>query len=285
MEVSVATPSAETFKTVMENEALSFVTKNIVDGPVGQDLSIVVAADVLTNSAMNVLQNLSNSIKAQGFIVLEETNKINIKTLKKELDDMNLIFVAKQKAGDKEYLLLKKNEEETENPELIKVEQKTFDWVNQLKESLQEKRKIILVNKNKECSGIVGLVTCLRVECPDVKIQYLFMEDDACKGKLDVSKTYAEQLKKQVVANVLKNGQWGSYQHLRLDHTKDTSSLPVEHAYINTITRGDLSSLKWIESPLRYYRPNKSENTELCNIYYAPLNFRYYYFSLYTYNE
>lgn len=42
----------------------------------------------------------------------------------------------------------------------------------------------------------------------------------------------------------------------------------MEHAYVNTLTRGDLSSLRWIESPLRFARD------ELCRVYYAPLNFR-----------
>lgn len=53
------------------------------------------------------------------------------------------------------------------------------------------------------------------------------------------------------------------------------STVQVEHAYVNTLNRGDLSSLRWIESPLRYagetpLRPSE----ELCRVYCAPLNFR-----------
>ncbi|KAK9701631.1 Phosphopantetheine attachment site [Popillia japonica] len=57
--------------------------------------------------------------------------------------------------------------------------------------------------------------------------------------------------------------------------------LQVEHAYINTLVRGDLSSLRWIEGrPLGgYYNNNNkgggdNDKTELCSVYYAPLNFR-----------
>lgn len=41
------------------------------------------------------------------------------------------------------------------------------------------------------------------------------------------------------------------------------------HAYVNVLTRGDLSSLHWMESPLKF-SPTKS----LCSVSYAALNFR-----------
>lgn len=65
---------------------------------------------------------------------------------------------------------------------------------------------------------------------------------------------YSNQLKKDLVHNVLKGAIWGTYRHLHLETHSDSSLLTVEHAYINTLVRGDLSSLKWIEGPLTYYR-------------------------------
>lgn len=59
---------------------------------------------------------------------------------------------------------------------------------------------------------------------------------------------YRHQLEKDLVMNVYSNGQWGSYRHLPLD-SYDT--VPVPHAYVNVTTRGDLSSLKWIEGKLQ----------------------------------
>lgn len=46
------------------------------------------------------------------------------------------------------------------------------------------------------------------------------------------------------------------------------------HAYINVMTRGDLSSLRWIESSLKYFNTKLSPNKQLCTVYYASLNFR-----------
>ena len=51
-------------------------------------------------------------------------------------------------------------------------------------------------------------------------------------------------------------------------------TIKAEHAYVNVLTRGDLSSLRWIESPLRYYQAQEHPDQELCSVYYTSLNFR-----------
>lgn len=116
-------------------------------------------------------------------------------------------------------------------------------------------------------------MNCIRLEDGGTNARYVFVQDKNAP-KFDLkAKFYAEQLDKQLMCNILKGGQWGCYRHLRLD-LQNKSSLQVEHAYINTLYRGDLSSLRWIESPLSYYQPEKHPNTEICYVYYAPLNFR-----------
>ena len=47
---------------------------------------------------------------------------------------------------------------------------------------------------------------------------------------------------------------------------------PCQHAYINVQTKGDLSSLSWIESPLKHYTDH--DQKQLCHVHYAALNFR-----------
>lgn len=47
----------------------------------------------------------------------------------------------------------------------------------------------------------------------------------------------------------------------------------TEHAYVNVLTRGDLSSLRWISSPLRHFCSGDS-NVRLCRVSYSSLNFR-----------
>ena len=47
----------------------------------------------------------------------------------------------------------------------------------------------------------------------------------------------------------------------------------TEHAYVNVLTRGDLSSLRWITSHMKY-APRSHGTKELCTVNYASLNFR-----------
>lgn len=47
----------------------------------------------------------------------------------------------------------------------------------------------------------------------------------------------------------------------------------TESAYVNVLTRGDLSSLHWIASPLRHFVAG-NPTVQLCHVYYSSLNFR-----------
>ena len=117
-------------------------------------------------------------------------------------------------------------------------------------------------------------MNCVRQEAGGMNARYVFIQDRNAQTFSLSNAFYKQQLDKQLVANVLKGGHWGSYRHLSLDKQSDVASLPVEHAYINALVRGDLSSLRWIEGPLSYYQPEKFPGQELCDVYYAPLNFR-----------
>lgn len=50
----------------------------------------------------------------------------------------------------------------------------------------------------------------------------------------------------------------------------------VEHAFINTLIRGDVSSLTWFESPNQFFDDTcqKKSSLELCHVYYSAINFR-----------
>ncbi|VDK61158.1 unnamed protein product [Gongylonema pulchrum] len=51
----------------------------------------------------------------------------------------------------------------------------------------------------------------------------------------------------------------------------------VKHAFINTLIRGDVSSLTWFESPNQFFEDthqNDGTSLELCHVYYSAINFR-----------
>ena len=82
----------------------------------------------------------------------------------------------------------------------------------------------------------------------------------------------SEILKNDMVMNVVDEAdQVGSYRHAIVD-LSTMSTQPVPYAYINAETRGDLSSLKFIEAPLT--PSTGATNVRLYEVHYAPLNFR-----------
>ncbi|XP_076656220.1 fatty acid synthase-like [Halictus rubicundus] len=269
-----ATSSVEQYAS-LNAQNVKVVQKDLNKTPVGQDLHFVVATNVLSkNTAEAVLNNLSDSLRSGGYALLEESGLNNLDSSKKTA---NLIIVGNQVANGKFYVLLKKPEKLAE-PMIVQITEKNFQWVENLKAALKkaatEIQEILVVNQGDELLGMVGLMTCVRREDGGTNVRYVFIQDkNAPKFSLN-DKFYAEQLSKQLMANVLKGGNWGSFRHLLLDQQTGASSVQVEHAYINALHRGDLSSLRWIESPLSYYEPEKSLGVELFHVYYAPLNFR-----------
>lgn len=157
-------------------------------------------------------------------------------------------------------------------------------WVDRLKTAVVEYQNkpaghnVWLVAEDAGNSGIVGLVNCLRQEIGGGHIRCVFDASLKSSGKLpgfDLTNAfYRDVLEKDLVMNVFRDGQWGSYRHFTLK-SRGTADKPIaecEHAFLNVQTRGDLSSLRWYESPICYEPLGPREM--LCSVYYAPLNFR-----------
>ncbi|CAH0548596.1 unnamed protein product [Brassicogethes aeneus] len=145
-----------------------------------------------------------------------------------------------------------------------------FNWLENLKTAVKNDGNVAVYSLNEPLSGILGLVNCLRREPMGVNVKTFFMVDDQTP-EFDLDhRFYSEQFAKNMGINVFKNGVWGTYRHLLLDELPQVES---EHCFVNVTTRGDLSSLRWIEGPLRHDTILRPENILVHN-YYAALNFR-----------
>ncbi|XP_043486066.1 fatty acid synthase [Polistes fuscatus] len=273
IESQLLTTSPDSYAASLDQSDIKIVAIDVNNALAGQDLHLVIAADVLSNKSLNVLENLSKSLKNGGFIILEETGKFDAKLL----EGTGLAIVSTQINAGKVYVLLKKLEQKGE-PIIIQINEKNFSWLEKVKAALHksetEGQEILFVSQGEELFGMIGFMNCLRFESGGKNARYFFIQDKNAPKFSLTTKYYADQLSKQLIANVSKGRHWGSYRHLRLEQQNDASSLKVEHAYINTLIRGDLTSLRWIESSLSYYQPEKYPDTEMCSVYYAPLNFR-----------
>ncbi|XP_029673475.1 fatty acid synthase-like [Formica exsecta] len=233
------------------------------------NMHLFIAANVLSGRSCTILRNLAANLRSNCFILLEETTiPLNLKIILKEA---NLTLAGKQiDSSGKIYLLLKKRRKGRELI-VVYITEKNFSWLENAKTALRnldsKNQEVLFVSQGEESLGLIGFINSIRHETTNVR--YVFIQDNNAP-KFDLSaEFYVEQLDKELSANVLKGGQWGSYRYLQLDCHNDVQ---VEHAYVNTLKTGDLSSLKWIQSPLTYCQ-TKYINT-LCSVYYASLNFK-----------
>lgn len=109
---------------------------------------------------------------------------------------------------------------------------------------------VYLVTKGVPESGILGLVNCLKQEPGGHKLRGLFVPGKKAAATLDITKPTSHPLVARVVENDMlqniidDNDMWGSHRHYPLKDDTADATLDVEHAYINALMRGDLSSLR-----------------------------------------
>ncbi|XP_075558776.1 fatty acid synthase-like isoform X2 [Dermacentor variabilis] len=168
---------------------------------------------------------------------------------------------------------------------VVKVQNTSFRWVQSLREKVVEHdskpsgENIWLLAEDASNSGIVGLTNCLRKETSGRHIRCIF--DATLKGVnsvADFSPTnpaYKDIIEKDLVMNVYRDGEWGSYRHQAVQWCGE-AKITTQFAYLNVKTRGDLSSLQWYESSLNYLSPSEKIGNEglLVDVYCASVNFR-----------
>ncbi|GFQ69735.1 fatty acid synthase, partial [Trichonephila clavata] len=163
---------------------------------------------------------------------------------------------------------------------VIPIEEGKYEkWVTELKQQITEvirhpkdPKRIWLVSERANFSGIIGLVNCLRLEPGGSSIRCVFISEGATalpqfNPKLQF---YQEIIENDLTMNVFKTNSWGAYTHFKM--SEGSRAVETEHAFLNILTRGNLSSLIWMDSPLKYL--TQSRDSLLCHVYYASLNFR-----------
>ncbi|XP_039332582.1 fatty acid synthase [Saimiri boliviensis] len=164
-----------------------------------------------------------------------------------------------------------------DSPIFLPVEDTSFRWVDTLKDILADSSSRPVWLKAVSCttSGVVGLVKCLRQEPGGHRIRCLLLSNLSSTSRIpDVDPGSAELqnvLQGDLVMNVYRDGAWGAFQHFPLEQDKPEEL--TAHAYVTVLTRGDLSSIRWVCSSLRHAQP-ASPGAQLCTVYYASLNFR-----------
>lgn len=163
------------------------------------------------------------------------------------------------------------------SPIFLPVENTSFQWVDSLKGILAEDsaQPVWLTVTGCPTSGVVGMVNCLRKEPGGHRIRCVLVSNLSSSANVPDLAPGSQELQKvlqgDLVMNVYRNGAWGAFRHFPLE--KERPEKQTEHAFVNVLTRGDLSSIRWVCSPMCHAQPSNPD-MELCTVSYASLNFR-----------
>ncbi|PNI21562.1 FASN isoform 8 [Pan troglodytes] len=165
-----------------------------------------------------------------------------------------------------------------DSPIFLPVDDTSFRWVESLKGILADEdssRPVWLKAINCATSGVVGLVNCLRREPGGNRLRCVLLSNLSSTSHVPEVDPGSAELQKvlqgDLVMNVYRDGAWGAFRHFLLEEDKPEE--PTAHAFVTTLTRGDLSSIRWVCSSLRHAQPT-CPGAQLCTVYYASLNFR-----------
>ncbi|XP_046832934.1 fatty acid synthase-like isoform X1 [Vespa crabro] len=236
------------------------------------DIAVLgVGCCLLTYEKKDSLKQLLKSTKDGAFILSRE--KENIPLDYSILKEFRLGIVLEKRTSEESWILLRKIKKISKYTQLINVRSNEFNWLNEVQsvlanETQEDNKRVILFEERNFESGLLGFINCLQKE-PGGKISRCVLIQDikAPKFSLDLS-LYSEQLETDLVINVLRPGNvWGSYRHQLLPSSEPKL---MYHAIVNQLSRGDLSSLRWLEGPIT--KDYQKEN--LVRIHYASLNFK-----------
>ncbi|KAK5638956.1 hypothetical protein RI129_013251 [Pyrocoelia pectoralis] len=223
--------------TIMGNENVT-VPDMIVTNGHGR-LSMESLCDVVVLEDASSLNDAIGALKENGFVILRDGMEHTppdfdvISTLKTETE---VLTILKKTSDFSRHKIVQ-----------LRLNGHDFDWMREVKEAIKNDEKVLMVVQQEPLSGVLGFINCLRREPGGMHFKCVFiMDPDVIFNRDD--QLFAKQLKKCLAINVLRGGVWGTYRHLELE-----SEIKVERPHIFNSLRvtGNLSSLTWVEGPLR----------------------------------
>ncbi|KAJ8963948.1 hypothetical protein NQ314_005279 [Rhamnusium bicolor] len=234
-----------------------------------RDCLLVVGTNILKRP--EVLKDASVVLKEKGFILSRESRNIDVSAAMTHLDTKFITVITVHRTPTESLVLLQIYSREKNSISFKISSSNNFSWVPKLKEIIDThvSDDIVIYSEKEPNSGILGLIKCLRKEPNGQNIRCIFIMDTHNEFLQNTS-LCANQLKNNMAVNIYKNGQWGTYRHLLLNKLNDVKR---EHCFAYVTVRGDLSSIKWIEGPLRHDAALDPQD-KLVYVYYAALNYR-----------
>lgn len=257
---------------------------------------LIICNCVLNNNipTKETLVNMASALKNRGFVLLHvllkdntigETlaflNSQNMLMTQAKWEDLiaqaSLNVVALKKSYYGTALFLCRKQCVTSNKkQILSVDDPECQWVGPLQQTLTNASDTTLwLTAMQHDSGLVGMVNCLRQEAGGNRLRCAFVsnlsESSPSPSFHPDNNDMASVIQKDMTMNVFRDGIWGTFRHQLIP--QNLSEECTEMAYVNVLTTGDLSSLRWLASPLQYFKSFDS-NVMLCQVHFASLNFR-----------
>ena len=259
----------------------------------------------------NFLKSAATALKERSFILMVFRSMFNpieehlcrltnndlpeerLKTVKQmtiTAEEAGLVVVSNKSTVDGFHSLLLRKPVEVlpeDNHVIIDVKVDDYSWVNELKEhflekdaaSKEEKKtyKVWLIAQDTPSNGLIGLVNCLRREFGADRVRSVFRPPKERPAEIQGKELLTTDiLSKDLIMNVYRGGEFGSFRHLSVETIEAWAE--TKDAFLDVKTKGDLSSLRWMEGDHKYWidLPETHRNPKdlLCSVYHAALNFK-----------
>lgn len=252
--------------SVYTSEKLEISNVTVEDKKLGGecDAHVIIVSNLLTRVLF--LQQIVTVLKDNCYILSRQNRDFVYENLDGNLE----VILQHYTSEDEQLILLKKKSKQPQKLLPVEIKQNNLNWITQLQESIKTGQKVLLYTQHEPTNGIMGLFNCLRREVGGNNIRCFFIQDSSAPNFATTNEFYTKQIEKDLALNVFKNGSWGTYRHLLI---KEDRVAEREHAYMNVLTRGDLSTLKFIEGPLSFDTKTHPEKM-LVHVYSTSVNFR-----------
>lgn len=234
----------------------------------GNDISFIIKSNCFEN--VNFLESITAQFNETGYVISRETksqNKSQFEKLPLGYQVVAVIPIQNEIIALLQYSKTK----QTDNIKVVKISMSDneFTWLKELQENLKTDNKVVAYAQNEELSGIIGLVNCIRKEPNGLNLKCFFIDDPNAPSFSLENLFYKNVYNQGLAINVLRDSKWGSYKHLLLNFEHEPEKYST-HVAANTLQRGDLSAIKWLQGDMPYTKPKGT----IVKVQYSSLNFR-----------
>ena len=246
-----------------------------VKGETAQLIPDTLTADLIIVDSVDNLTTLASRIADSGFILLKLAGNAEAEAplpvdLVSVCENVGLALFRKRKSDKLKFTHFPIHQNHLND----------FEWVPHLQKVLSDLRnmdtsdRVYVTCQNQYTNGIRGFIKCLLEEVGYSHLRCIFDPENRLNLNFESPcSTLLSIIEKDLVLNVVKGTELGSYRLMPLGASEVVTN--TTHAYAAIQTPGDLSTLAWVQSPLRpYYASKGKAKPEQYKIAFSALNFR-----------